>query len=170
MKQKFILSFAAVVFSVLVASAQNEEKLIVNAGAVEHIRIANDMDIVLMQAMEGDKSVSMNANTYGKLDLQLANNAMTISSVNQSAKQKPTVFLYVNNLKTLIVETNSTVKTIGVLDAPKLDVYVDGPTTVHLKTNGDVQAHALSDREIKVKYLSENWLAKNRASKAVARK
>lgn len=170
MKQKFILSFVAIVFGVLFASAQNDEKLIVYAGSVEHIKVGADVNIVLMQDGETERSVSMSNNAHEKLDIQLANNSMTIAVASESMKEKPTVFLYVNNLKTLTVESNSTVKTIGVLDTPKVDVFVDGQSTVHLKSNGDIKAHAVNGREIKVKYLSENWLARQGTAKSRARK
>lgn len=161
MKQQFILSIMAIAFSVLSVSAQNEETLVVNAGNTEHITIANDMNIVLMPASEGDHSISMDANAAEKLNLHLANNSMTISQVKPSLSNgKMTVHLYVNNLKTITVEDNSTVKTVGVLDTPKLDVFVDGKAKVHLKTNGAIKAYPVDgDDEVRVKVLSD-WLAK----------
>jgi hypothetical protein len=39
-------------------------------------------------------------------------------------------------------------------------VFVDGQAMVHLKTKGDIKAYPLNDSKIKVKYLSENLLAK----------
>lgn len=169
MKQKFILSFVAITFGVLIAAAQDEEKLVVNAGPAEHIRIAADMNVVLMQAKEADKSMSMDIDAFEKLNLQLSKNSLTISSANESIKERPTVFLYVNNLKTLTVESNSTVNTAGVLNARQVDVFVEGATRVHLKTKGEVKAHGLDNREIKVKYLTENWLARLDSFKQVSK-
>ena len=169
MKQKFILSFVMIVFTFMFASAQGDEQLTVNAGSVEHIKIAGNMNIVLMQANETGSLISMSANADEKLNVQLFNNSLAIESAKPSMSEKLTVFLYVNNLKTLTVESNSTVKTIGFLNTAKVDVFVDGQTRVHLRTNGDVNAHSLSDGEVKVQYLSENWLAKQ-GSKARARK
>jgi hypothetical protein len=161
MKQKFILSIMAIAFSVLSVSAQHEETLVVNAGNTENITIANDMNIVLMPASEADRSISMDAKAAEKLNLRIANHSMKISQVMQSlSKEKLTVHLYVNNLKALTVENNSNVKTIGVLDTPKLDVFVDGKAMVHLKTNGAIKAYPLDgDEEVKVRVLSD-WLAK----------
>jgi len=160
MKQRFFLSFIAIAFSVLSASAQNEEILVVNAGNVERITIANDMNIVLMQAAYNDRSISMDANASEKLGLSLSNNSMTISLVKQpSKKEKLTVYLYVNNLKMIMVERNSTVETIGILNTPKLEIYVDGEAKAHLKTNGAVKAYSLNDAEIKVRIKSERLLA-----------
>jgi|SRR5688500_5588199 len=161
MKQKFFLSFITIAFSVLSASAQNEEKLVVKAGNVEHISIANDMNIVLVPGEDSDRSIALDANASGKLNLKLSGNSLTIESLKQPpGKEKLTVYLYVNNLKTLTVENNSSVKTIGVLKSTNLEVFVDGQAMVHLKTKGDIKAYPLNDGEIKVKYLSENLLAK----------
>ncbi len=151
----------AIAFGVLSVSAQNQETLVVNAGNTENITIANDMNVVLMPASEAGRSISMDANAAEKLNLRISNNSMTISQVIQSlSKEKLTVHLYVNNLKTLTVENNSNVKTIGVLDTPKLDVFVDGNAMVHLTTNGAIKAYPLDgDEEVKVRVLSD-WLAK----------
>ena len=150
-----------IAFSVLSASAQIEEKLVVHAGNTEHLTIANDMNVVLMPGSENDRSISLDALASEKLNLKLSNNSMTISSIREHAgREKLTVLVYVNGLKTITVEDNSTVETIGVLQTPKLDVYVEGDARVHLKTNGAVKAYPVySGGEVKVKYLSD-WLAR----------
>ena len=158
MKRKLFLSFMTIVFGVLSVSAQNEEKLVVNAGNLEHIIIANDMNVILMPGSVNDRAISMDANASAKLDLKFANNTMTISSVRRSAKQKLTVYLYINGLKTITAGNSTTIKTIGVLNSTKLDVYVDGDAMVHLKSRGNIKAHSLNDAEIEVKYIPENLL------------
>lgn len=161
MKQKFILSFLVIAFGVLSVSAQSQEQIVVNAGNAEHVNIANDMDVVLLPGEYTDQSISLNPEASKSISLGLSNNSLTISPLKQvSGKERLKVFLYVNNLKTISVENNSLVKTIGVLDAPKLEVFVDSNATVHLKTNGEVKAHSLSDTEIKVKYISDNRVVK----------
>ena len=159
MKQKLVLSVMAIVLGVLSVSAQNEEKLVVNAGNLEHIIIANDMNVILMPGAVNDRAISMDANAAAKLDLKFANNTMTISSVRRSAKQKLTVYLYVNGLKTITAGNSTTIKTIGVLNSAKLDVYVEGDAMVHLKSRGNIKAHSLNDAEIKIKYIPGNLLA-----------
>ncbi|MEP7377069.1 MAG: DUF2807 domain-containing protein [Chitinophagaceae bacterium] len=162
MKQKFLLSFMAITFGVLSVSAQAEEKLIVNAGNAERITIANDMDVVLLPGTDAGQSISLNPEAAKSLKLNLSANSMTISPLKQiSGKERLKVFLYVNALKTITVENNSHVKTIGVLDSPKLEVYIDGEATVHLKTNGDIKAQSLSDAEINITYISDTRVAKH---------
>jgi hypothetical protein len=161
MKQKFILSLMAIAFSVLSAAAQEAEQIVVNAGNVERVNIANDMDVILIPGQHTDQSVSLNAEATKTISLRLTDNSLTISPLRQiSRKEKVKVYLYVNNLKTISVESNSLVKTIGVLDTPVVEVFVDNNSEVHIKTTGDVKANSLSDAEIKVKYLSDNRIAK----------
>jgi hypothetical protein len=169
MKQKFILSFVMIAFTFMFASAQSDEQLTVNAGSVEHIKIAGNIHVVLKQADETSSLISMSANADEKLNVQLSDNSLAIASSKPFVSEKLTVLLYVDNLKTLTVESNSTVSTIGFLNTARVDVFVDGQTRVHLRTNGDIAPHALNDGEVKVQYLSENWLAKQ-GSKTRTRK
>lgn len=158
MKQKLFLSFMTIVFGVLSVSAQSGEKLIVNAGNLEHIVIADDMNVMLMPGAVNDQSISMDAEASAKLDLKFSNNTMTIS-LRRSAKEKLTVHLYVNGLKSISAGNTTIIKTIGVLNSPKLDVYIDDDARAHLKSKGSIKAHPLNDARIKVKYIPENLLA-----------
>lgn len=159
MKRKFILSIAVAAFTVLTAAAQSGENVSVNAGQFQNVVIASDLDIVIVPGNGNPANVSVDPASSDKVDVKLSRNKLYISSVKPSGK-KTTVFLQVNNLKTLTVENNSQVKTIGVIDSPKVDVFVDGETTVHLRTNGDVDAHALNDAELKINYLTDRPIAK----------
>lgn len=161
MKQKFILSFIAIAFGVLSVSAQAEEKLVVNAGNTGHITIANDMDVVLLPGTNADQEISLSPEAVKSLKLKFSDNSMTISRLKHtSKKERLKIFLYVNDLKSITVENNSLVKTVGVLDSPKLEVFIDGDATVHLKTNGDIKAQSLDDSEIDIKYISDSRIAK----------
>ena len=91
----------------------------------------------------------MSADAAEKLNLKLSDNTLQISPDSGSIK---TVYLYVTNLKTIKVESNSQVETIGMLNTPQVDVYVDGKSKAHLRTNGIINAHGLNDAEARVKY------------------
>jgi hypothetical protein len=160
MKRKFNLTLAAIMCCMLGTMAQSNNDLIVNAGAVENIKIASDMNVVLLPAGENAGLITMDAQAFEKVDMQLAGNTMTVSNRSDQKKSAQTVYLYVGKLKTLTVENNCVVRTVGVLDAPKLDVFVDAHSRVHVKTNGSVKAHALTGNEINVHWLSENLVAK----------
>ena len=152
----------AIVVGVLSVSAQDDERLVVNVGNIDNINIANGLDIVLVPGTSTNKSVSLNAEASGVLNMELSDNSLSISPLKHiTRKERLIVYVYVNNLKTITVENNSHVKTIGVLDSPKLDVFIEGNATAHLKTSGEIQAHSLSDAEIQIKYLSAMPLAKH---------
>ncbi len=153
MKQKFILSFMAIALGILSALGQPGEILVVNAGNAEHITIAKDMDVVLVSGAEADGSISMDARASAQLNLKLSGHSLTIEETGDAKNEKLTVYLYVNNLKKITVENNTEVRTIGYLDAPKLEVFIDGEARLHLKTNGTVKAYSLNDSEINIKYL-----------------
>lgn len=160
MKQKFFLLITAIISCFLSVEAQNGERVMVNAGMVEHITIARDLNVILVPGENTDNSLSIDAKASKKLDVRLFNGMMTLASENLAKGEQLTVYLYVMQLKSITVDNNASVKTIGVLDTPMLDVYIEGIANVHLKTNGEVKAHSLGDSEIQVKYISQNLLAK----------
>ena len=157
MKQKLFLSFVAIVTGALSASAQSDQTLTVNAGNMENIVISSDMHVVLLSAPVNETSFSMSAGAAELLSLRLTGNTLQIS---QGTKKANTVYLSVSNLKTLKVESNSQVETIGILNAPKVEVYVDGRSKAHLRTNGIINAHGLNDADVRLKYNTPAPLAK----------
>ncbi len=122
----------------------------------------SQLNIVLAPGAESDQSVSLDAVAAEKLELRLSGNTMAISSLKAFPKQRLTVYLYVNNLKSITVQNNTTVKTTGVLDAPNVDIFIDGEAMGHLRTKGKIKAYSLDDSEIMVKYLAEDLLALNK--------
>jgi len=161
MKQKFFLSLLAIAFTVLSASAENPERLIINAGNVEHLNIQDDVDIVLLPGAKDENAVILDQNASDQLNLILSNKKLVIGAQRAHAKNKRlTVYVYVNKLKTITVEGDSQVKTLGSLDTGKLDVFIDGDAQVHLITNGVINAQALNDSSVTVKYLTGKQFVK----------
>ena len=147
----------AIAASVLTTSAQSEKTLTVNAGSMENIVVSSDMHVVLMSAPTNETSFSMSADAAETLSLKLTGNTLQISS---GSGKTNTVYLSVTSLKSLKVESNSQVETIGILNAPKVEVYVDGKSKAHLRTNGIINAHGLNDAEVRLKYKTPAPLAK----------
>jgi hypothetical protein len=153
MKQKLILAALAIVLGAAPALANEPTRVFLNAGNVEHLNVQNDMDIVLLQAPSDDHSIILDGRASEKLNVRLNNKTLFISE-RKGGKEKTIVYLYVSNLKTLTVEGNSQVKTMGSLKTGKLDVFVDGNAKVHLRTTGNVKAHSLNDSMLDVKYIT----------------
>ncbi|HKO80587.1 MAG TPA: DUF2807 domain-containing protein, partial [Chitinophagaceae bacterium] len=162
MKQKFFLSLLAIGFTVLSASATPDpERLVLTVGNVEHLNIQDNIDVVLVQGAPDDNVIIMDQNASDKLNVRLSNKKLVLAAQNHlSKKQKITVYVYVNKLKTITVDGDSQVKTEGSLKSEKLDVFIGGYAQVHLRTNGQIKAYALDDSEIIIKYLSGMPLAK----------
>lgn len=105
---------------VLSASAKtdNPETLILNAGSIEHLSIRDNVDVVLLQGSADDQSIVLGQNVSDKLNLKLSGKTPVISAPGFiQKKQKVTIYVYVNNLKSITAEDNSTVKTVGALYA-----------------------------------------------------
>lgn len=161
MKQKFFLSLLAIAFTALSATAADPERLVLTVGNVEHLNIQDNIDVVLVQGAPDENVIIMDQNASNKLNIKLANKKLVIAAQNHSyRKQKITVYVYVNKLKTITVEGDSQVKTEGSLNAEKLDLYIGGDAQVHVKTNGHIEAYALGDSQIDIKYLSGKPMAK----------
>ncbi len=159
MKQKIILSFLAAVIAASTSLAQTKETVAVNAGSFEHITISSDLDVVLLPSTENMLSVTMDDAAAKKVGIQVSNNAMTISATGVASKKDFTIYLYVSRLKSLVVENDASVRNLGVLNAPDLDLFVGGEARAHLKTNGTVNAQPLSDSNIKIRYVTEKGMA-----------
>ena len=154
MKQKLILAALAIMLGAAPVLANEPTRVFLNAGNVEHLNVQNDMEIVLLQAPSDDHSVILDAQASEKLNVRLSNKRLFISERN-GGKGKTIVYLYVSNLKTITVEGDSQVKTIGSLETGKIDVFVDGNAKVHLRTTGTVKAHSLNDSTLDVKYITK---------------
>jgi hypothetical protein len=151
MKHRFFLLLTSLAFSFLANAQDIIQPVAINAGDIEHLTLVDDMDIVLLQGKPGD-GVSFDKDFSNKVDVRMFNNSMEISMVRYiPKKEKPTVIVFVNDLKKLTVIGNPTVKTRGVLNTSKLDLYVDGNPYVYLVTNGKINAFPMGDNEISVK-------------------
>ena len=154
--QKLSLVILTIVLGVFSVAAQNKEKLVVNAGNMAHIFIANDMDIILLPGSVDDISAFMDATASAKLNLKTSNNRMTIS-LKRLTKEKLTVYLYVNNLKSITAGNSTTIRTMGILNSAAIDVYIEGEAMAHVKSKGSIKAHPVNDGEIDVTYLQTGW-------------
>lgn len=160
MKQKLFATLVAMATGVLSAFAGEPAKLNLNAGMVENIHIMDDIDVVLIQSPYEENSIVLDQQTSEKLSVKLTDKTLYIGEKAGNAKQKPLVYIYVNNLKNLTVNGDSDIKTFGTLKTGLLNLFVEGNSKVHIRTTGTVKAHPLNDAEIKVTYLSKAEPAK----------
>jgi len=161
MKQKLFLSLLAIAFAVVSANATDPQRLILTVGNVEHLNIQDNIDVVLVQGAPDDNVILMDQNASALLNLRLSNKKLVVGMQGHSLKkQKLTVYIYVNKLRTITVEGTSQVRTEGSLNAEKLDLFIDSGAKVHLKTRGVIKAYSLNDANLEIIYLSGQPLAK----------
>ena len=164
MKQKFILSLLVAAVGLTPAIAGDNEpapsRVILNAGNIEHVHVLSNMEIILLQAPRDEHSIVFGEQASQKLDLRFSNKTLSISERKSDPRSKTVVYLYVNNLKSLSVEGDTDVKTVGSLETGRLDVFVEGNAKVHIRTTGTVKAHSLNNSELEVKYLKHIETAK----------
>ena len=158
MKQKLIFSIVLLVFATLSVAAMPGERLVINAGNTEHVTISGNLDIILVPGYE--QSVLVNTAVSEKINLKFANNTLSIAPANFSRGEKITVYVYVSKLKSLLIENDAAVRTVGVINSPYLDLMVGGEARVHLKTNGVVKPRSVHGAELKVDFISVNGPAR----------
>lgn len=156
MKRKFFLSLLAIGFTALSASAAPDpERLVLTVGNVEHLSIEDNIDVILIQGAPDNYSIMMDQKTSDKLNLRLSNNKLAVSLRNSvSKKEKFTVYIYVNNLRTVTLDGESVLKTFGSLNSPKIELFIGGDAKAHLRSNGKIKAYSLGNAEIDVTYVS----------------
>lgn len=151
MKLRSFLLLTSLAFSFM-THAQEIQPIAINAGDIQQLTVVDEMDLVLLQGKPEEKGINIEKDAYKKVDVRLFNNNMEIAMRPYlSKKEKPTLIVFVNDLKKLTVYGNAIVKTRGFLNTSKLDLYVDGSPHVYLVTNGQINAFPMGDNEIDVK-------------------
>jgi hypothetical protein len=157
MTQKLMLAGALIVSSFMSLNAQSGEDLVIRAGKVKSVMISDQIDLVLIPANPGENQFVMGADAVEKLNIEFSRNTLMISPKGfMPKKQRRQVFLYVNNLENLAVGPNSSVRTVGILNAADIQVYVDENTQAHVRTYGHIEAHPMNGIAIKVEDIAKN--------------
>ena len=166
MMQKLVLSIIAMTLAIFSVTAMPGERHVINAGNTEHIIISGDLNIILIAGPGTDQSMLVGSSVTDKLSLKFSQNTLAIAPANFGSSRNITVYVYVNVLRSLVIENDATVRTVGVINSPKLELMIGGEGKVHLKTNGVVNPTAIFDAEIKVDFISQNGMDKERLTKS----
>src|SRR5690606_10621202 len=102
MKHKLMMTIVAIGFVILPSFAQQKEKLEVDAGNIGQIRISGDLDIVLAAASGKEQFILVDPAVSERVSLNFDDNTLTIGPATFSRDHKFVVYVYVNNLKSLI--------------------------------------------------------------------
>lgn len=151
MKIKILMTAFALAGSLIGANAQQEEALVISAGNVKDISIADNLNVVLIPAAE--KAVTIQNDAFKKLKVTLTGNSLQIEG-QKTLGSDSQVFVLVNELSKLTVGRNVVVNTRGVLNSDKIDVFISNGSTAHLKTTGKVNAHASDENEVSIREIN----------------
>lgn len=155
MNRKLILTIVATAIVALNAFSRGNGTVIINAAGIEHIAIAGDLQIILAPANGNQSSFEVDPDLVNHLNLHYSGNSLSIEPSDMPGSKKITVYLYVNGLRSLTIEHAADVRTEGVINAPKLDLWIGGSARVHLKTNGTVNPMSMYDDDLKVMFKSK---------------
>ncbi len=138
------------------ANAQKEptkkshSKQISYSGSFSKIVVEDDIDLVLTEATTGEISVSGRQKNTDKLDSRIENGVLYLSSKSGSLKNYVKVNVPVQDLRQVVINGNSLVKSKGNLQSTSLRIYVNGEAMVDVKNLGRLTVINSKDFELDV--------------------
>ena len=126
---------------------EKKEAIVVAAGQFRNIVLADDMEVVLMQA-PAKEAMQIGREVSDRLKLSMNGDALHIDGVRSPGQF--TVYLLVHDLQQLTLGGHTRVQTRGVLVTEQLQVFLQDGANASLKTTGKVRAHPLGFNEISV--------------------
>ena len=145
--KKFIIAVLATCITVLTAHSQTEERLVIHAGQVTTLDIADNMNVVLVQSSAADSVTRINSETSKKLQITLSPDALSVSPAH-GLSRNAVVYIVVGDLKTLTLGQATKLQNEGTLQLNKLDIYLQDNCVVKIRTNGKVKAYSLGQFEV----------------------
>lgn len=108
-----------------------KETLLAEVKKVNSINVSGNVELILVQSSA--ESVKVYDDYYAKNALvQQKDGELRISSY---SKEMLTVVVYVTNLSSLVASDRATVRTVGKLSVPALDINLKNQATANLNTN-----------------------------------
>ena len=136
--------------TVFAANAQTPERLFINAGQATRLDIAENMNVVLVQATASDSTMTIGKDASRKLRVGLSGEELTVAPA-QHLSKNTVVYIAVRNLQKLTLGEATRVESEGTLSLNKLDMYLHDDCLVKLRTNGNVKAYSLGQFEVILK-------------------
>jgi hypothetical protein len=147
MKKVFLLLVAAA-FTLLSANAQTENDLVISAGDAKEIVLGDDMYVVLVSATSQQENIRLNKATLQKMDVKFYDG--TLEVMPRKDLRNETVYLIVSDMKLVTLGFNTSVRSEGILQSSRIDVYINQGATARIKTSGKIQGYSLGDFEVKI--------------------
>ncbi len=154
MKQIFTLAVALLSFAATTKAAPAKEQTasfsISIPAVVTSISVSNGINVILVEDATGEITVTGEQKFVARVEYKVVNGTLIIKSKKGSLKNKVTVTVPVNNLRTLIVNDNSTVTNKGWLESNLLTVIMKGMGNVKLCNRGEIAFESDEDIDLMV--------------------
>jgi Putative auto-transporter adhesin, head GIN domain len=103
------------------------------------IIVNDDVDVMLIEDSSSVISVEGLTKFVDAIQLQVINGNLVISSTKQNINGRAFVFVPVHQLKSIVIKGISEVHSIGILQSPNLQVYIENICLVSIRNNGLVK-------------------------------
>ncbi len=153
MKQIFTLAVALLSFAATTKAAPAKEQTAFSISipaVVTSVSVSDGINVILVEDPSSDITVTGEDKFVARVEYSVVNGTLTIKSKKGSLKNKVTVTVPVNNLRTLIVNGNATVTNKGWLESNLLTVIMKGMGNVKLANKGEIAFESDEDIDVMV--------------------
>ncbi len=155
MKQTIIAAAISVFTLTTAFAAKNDKTEVVKKTATypihfTRIEVSDDIDLELSESAGQQIEFTGKMKDVDNVVWKIKRGVLYLSSNNGSLKNRAKVSLAVKNLKEIIINGESTVKSVGYLNSPKLSILMDGDCKVSVKNAGQVIINRGQDTELNV--------------------
>ena len=120
------------------------------------IVVEDGIDLVVYENATSNMQFDGKKEDIAKVDWKIKNGVLYLKSKRGSLKNKVLVTLDVTGLQSISINGSSMVRSIGILSAPHLDVYMKGDCFVAIRNLGDINLINTDDAEIDIRESSGN--------------
>jgi hypothetical protein len=164
MTQRLLIAAMGLLIAIS-GNTQDNKSYSINASSVREVFISDDVEVILTAATAEENLLKIDKSVSADYTVYTSGPALHIYGDRNHFGKKKTIYLTVGRLNKLTIDGNVNLKTNGILQTGKLDLYVGGDSKAWLKTNGKVKVHSFGDAE--VKYQMKNLSADGLISKKV---
>jgi hypothetical protein len=150
MKQLFIL-FISVLTMATVAKAENITREMDLTASVYSIEVNDDINVVLTQSTDAKLRIIGEEKDSKAVLLDQKNGRVRLLSKKGSLKNRVTVYVPVQNLRKLVINGKSYVRSNGVIASKSLQVTVAGEAKVEINNLGNIAFDADQDIDLQIK-------------------
>lgn len=150
MKQLFSL-FIGVLTMATVANAENITREVDLTASVYSIEVSDDINVVLTQSTDAKLRITGEVKDNKAVLLDQKNGRVRLLSKKGSLKNRVTVYVPVQNLRKLVINGKSYVRSNGVIASKNLQVTLAGEAKVEINNLGDIVFDADQDIDLQIK-------------------